>query len=206
MVKAWSQLKSAVGWLHPNKPSIHVILLLARKSATSPYRQEVIRGWTHLQHNIPFKFCMFARRMAACPALWPCIGYMPANDSVCCSGLFTTPICVKILSSGLVLWWSVNGGWTATILTVLASAGSYRFCLETVGTPVAVKLSHVAMTNTYVTGYFYRAVIMVKTCQASATTSSALTSIADCSLISASCCCLACQILSAPVASSCRGR
>ena len=42
LVKAWSQLKSAVGWLHPNKPSIHVILLLARKSATSPYRQEVI--------------------------------------------------------------------------------------------------------------------------------------------------------------------
>ena len=32
LVKAWEQLKSATSWLHPNRASIHVILLIARKS------------------------------------------------------------------------------------------------------------------------------------------------------------------------------
>lgn len=85
------------------------------------------------------------------------------NQVFCCAGVITRPSWVGYLSSGLLLWWSLHGGWTAVATTLLASLVSYMFCLETLGTPVAFKLSHVALTNTYLTGYFYRAVMLVRT-------------------------------------------
>ena len=54
----------------------------------------------------------------------------------------------------------------AVVATLLASIVSFILCVETLGTPVACKLSHVALTNTYITGYFYRAVMMVRMHQA----------------------------------------
>lgn len=99
---------------------------------------------------------------------------------LCCSGITTEPRWVKLLSSGLLLWWSLNGGWTALVTTLLATTVSACFCLDTVGTPVAAKFAHVALNNTYITGFFYRAVILVRaaifmflTCFSSALTATA---------------------------------
>ena len=109
-----------------------------------------------------------ARRPQACQ-YWLCkcanCWYIVASvckTIFCCSGMFTKPSWVRYLSSGLLLWWSMNGGWTAVVTTLLASIISFFFCVETLGTPVACKFSHAALTNTYLTGYFYRAVMMVR--------------------------------------------
>ncbi|KAL3137777.1 hypothetical protein ABBQ38_005037 [Trebouxia sp. C0009 RCD-2024] len=74
--------------------------------------------------------------------------------------VLSKPRWVRILSSGLLLWCSLSGRWAAAT-TLLASAVSVILCYDTVGTPVATKLTQVALNNTYITGSFYRGVMVV---------------------------------------------
>ncbi|KAL3150634.1 hypothetical protein ABBQ32_000437 [Trebouxia sp. C0010 RCD-2024] len=104
LVTVWTQLKSAMGWLHPGRVWIHVIMLIAR--------------------------------------------------------ILSKPRWVRLLSSGLLLWCSLSGRW-AIGTTLLASAVSAVLCYDTIGTPVATKLTQVALNNTYITGSFYRGVMVV---------------------------------------------
>lgn len=95
---------------------------------------------------------------------------MPANHCqwhswvhtylVCCAGILSKPRWVRLLSSGLLLWCSLSGRW-AIGTTLLASAVSAVLCYDTIGTPVATKLTQVALNNTYITGSFYRGVMVV---------------------------------------------
>lgn len=52
--------------------------------------------------------------------------------------------------------------WAAALSSVLCAVLSYFLSFETFSTPVAIKLSHCALTNTYVTGFVYKTVMLVR--------------------------------------------
>ena len=52
--------------------------------------------------------------------------------------------------------------WAAALSSVLSAALSYFLSFETWSTPVAVKLSQCALTNTHVTGFVYKTVMLVR--------------------------------------------
>lgn len=120
---------------------------------------------TYLHYSLPSKFC--SQKNTSMPSCGGITVYILVHTfhlqtCLCCSGVSTKHSWVKYLSSGLLLWWSLNGGWMAVVTTLLASIVSFIFCVGTLGTPVACKLSHVALTNTYITGYLYRAIMVVR--------------------------------------------
>lgn len=62
---------------------------------------------------------------------------------------------VRVLSSGVLLYGSLGDGWVGILLTLLASAMTYAWSLETISSPVAIKLSHLAITSTWLTGTLF---------------------------------------------------
>lgn len=52
--------------------------------------------------------------------------------------------------------------WAAALSGVLSAVLSYFLSFETWSTPVAVKLSRCALTNTHVTGFVYKTVMLVR--------------------------------------------
>jgi len=52
--------------------------------------------------------------------------------------------------------------WAAALSSVLSAALSYFLSFETLSTPVAMKLSQCVLTNTYVTGFVYKTVMLVR--------------------------------------------
>ncbi|DBA93157.1 TPA: hypothetical protein ACH3X2_003466 [Trebouxia sp. C0005] len=67
-----------------------------------------------------------------------------------------------ITSSSYVLWNLMGYTWAAALSSVLCAVLSYFLSFETFSTPVAIKLSHCALTNTYVTGFVYKTVMLVR--------------------------------------------
>ncbi|KAA6423225.1 MAG: hypothetical protein FRX49_07212, partial [Trebouxia sp. A1-2] len=65
-----------------------------------------------------------------------------------------------ITSSSYVLWNLMGYTWAAALSSVLCAVLSYFLSFETFSTPVAIKLSHCALTNTYVTGFVYKTVML----------------------------------------------
>lgn len=55
--------------------------------------------------------------------------------------------------------------WAAALACVLSAVLTYFLSFETLSTPVAIKLSQCAVTNTHVTGFVYKTVMLVRISQ-----------------------------------------